>query len=70
MASASNNKLNYVASAGSNSVWTVSFSGGNAVVTCKGVTADNWKIQYNIGSPRFSNYKTTQATIQLYMYVE
>lgn len=46
------------------SSWTVSFSGTNATMT--NADATSYKFQYNTGSPRFTDYSSSQSLPQIY----
>ena len=59
------NNLNTATSpSGSGALWTISFSGNNAIITSSFSTG--YTIQYNSSSPRFACYTTSQNSVQLY----
>ena len=59
------NNLNTATSpSGSGALWTISFSGNNAIITSSYSTG--YTIQYNSTNPRFACYTTSQNSVQLY----
>lgn len=60
----SGNSLNVKTSIDANSSWTITFSGGNAII--KNAADATRSLQWNTGSPRFACYTSAQAAIQLY----
>ena len=63
----SGNSLNVNATTNTNTLWTVTFSSGNAVI--KNVQDATRQIKWNTSSPRFACYTSGQSAVQLYKKV-
>lgn len=63
----SDTDLSFVEETTDNSLWSISFEEGNAVITNKAQDGDAHRyLAWNNNSPRFCAYKTGQTAIQLY----
>ena len=60
----SGNSLNTQTSIDENSSWTITFSGGNAII--KNAADATRSLQWNSGNPRFACYTSAQKAVQLY----